>query len=404
MDHETHGDRNGGAPAPTSWWTPRFGPRDAGNRGLAHILFAALAVLAGSACTDREPARAVVDTGRHLGARASVDAGRHADARPGVARPEASIFRDGGAATRVIFDTDMGPDVDDAGALAVLHALTDNGEVELLGVVISTTNGDGNPAISFVDAVNTYYGRPDVKIGLYGGGAFAYNDRYTSDVASNPSMFPHDLGPSKNDVPDAAMLYRELLAAEADGNVTIVCVGPMNVLHDLLASPPDSVSSSSGAALVAAKVRLLVQMGGDYPTGAEFNFAAQPAPGTTRSVLEAWPTPMVFSGFSIGGAIMTGASLARVPADNPVRRAYEIYTGTAGGTRQSWDLTAALYAARGPASYWALSSPGINRADDAGNNTWTASPDGNHAYLQMLAAPDDIAETLNALMTRAPGR
>ena len=37
----------------------------------------------------------------------------------------------------VIFDTDMGPDYDDVGALALLHALADSGEVRILATVSS---------------------------------------------------------------------------------------------------------------------------------------------------------------------------------------------------------------------------------------------------------------------------
>ncbi len=38
----------------------------------------------------------------------------------------------------IIFDTDMGSDVDDAGALALLHRLAELGEVELAGVIFSS--------------------------------------------------------------------------------------------------------------------------------------------------------------------------------------------------------------------------------------------------------------------------
>ena len=36
---------------------------------------------------------------------------------------------------KVIFDTDMGPDFDDVGAIAVLHALADGGECEILATL-----------------------------------------------------------------------------------------------------------------------------------------------------------------------------------------------------------------------------------------------------------------------------
>ena len=51
----------------------------------------------------------------------------------------------------LIFDTDMSIDVDDVGALCVIHALQDRGEAELLAVV----HGTGLPAgIGAVSVVN----------------------------------------------------------------------------------------------------------------------------------------------------------------------------------------------------------------------------------------------------------
>lgn len=303
---------------------------------------------------------------------------------------------------RILFDTDMGPDVDDAGALAVLHVLADRGKLDLLGVGISTVGDGHTPAVSFVDAVNTYFGRPDIPVGLWKGKEFVFVDRYASDVASNPSLYPYDLGDSHDGVPSATALYRHVLSGEADGSVTMVCVGPMNNLLSLLDSPPDTDSVLDGAALVTAKVALLVQMGGDYPTGNEFNFVAQPDPGTTRAVIDRWPTPIVFSGFTLGAEILTGSTLAGTPASNPVRRAYELYTGDVGGVRQSWDLTAALVASRGTGEDWSLSPAGTNRADDSGQNTFTPGPVGMHRYLERRVDASTIADELNALLGTPP--
>lgn len=361
---------------------------------------AVLAAWACLACGDRRGSSLAGDAGAVVG-------GGFSDARSDEGGFSGGRIDDGGGVVslftpRIIFDTDMGPDVDDAGALAVLHALADNREIELLAVVISTTDDDGTPAISFVDAVDTYYGRPDLPIGLYNGPRFAFSDKYTGDVASNPAKYPHDLGPTRDQVPEATALYRQVLANEPDSSVTIVCVGPMNNLRALLSSQPDSSSSLDGTELVSAKVRLLVQMGGDYPSGSEFNFVAQTVPGTTKAVIESWPTPIVFSGFSIGGAILTGASLADTPDKNPVRRAYELYTGMLGGIRQSWDVTAALSASRGASPDWSLSAPGINLVDEAGNNVWQDSPGGRQAYLQVRADPAEVTAELDSLMSQAP--
>ena len=62
-----------------------------------------------------------------------------------------------GAPVKVIFDTDMIEDYDDIGALAVLHALEDAGECEILATVSCTRS---NASVAAVEIVNAYYGRP----------------------------------------------------------------------------------------------------------------------------------------------------------------------------------------------------------------------------------------------------
>lgn len=68
------------------------------------------------------------------------------------------------APVKVIFDTDMDSDCDDAGALAVLHALADAGEAEILATVCSARHAWSPPA---VEAVNRYYGRGELPIGSW---------------------------------------------------------------------------------------------------------------------------------------------------------------------------------------------------------------------------------------------
>src|SRR5215470_17011571 len=63
----------------------------------------------------------------------------------------------------VIFDTDIGNDVDDALALAMLHALESRGEARLLAVTITKDNRYAAP---YIDLVNTFYGRPDIPVGM----------------------------------------------------------------------------------------------------------------------------------------------------------------------------------------------------------------------------------------------
>src|SRR5882672_2213197 len=68
-----------------------------------------------------------------------------------------------GQPTPVIFDTDMGNDVDDALALAMLHALESRGECRLIAVTITK---DNPWAAVYVDLVNTFYGRAHIPVGV----------------------------------------------------------------------------------------------------------------------------------------------------------------------------------------------------------------------------------------------
>jgi hypothetical protein len=64
----------------------------------------------------------------------------------------------------IILDTDMDTDCDDAGALAVLHALADRGECEILGTMVSARHPGSAPTVA---AINAYYGRPHLPVGRW---------------------------------------------------------------------------------------------------------------------------------------------------------------------------------------------------------------------------------------------
>lgn len=168
---------------------------------------------------------------------------------------------------KIILDTDMGPDCDDAGALAILHAMADLGEAELLAVTHCTSNPWGAGCI---DAINIYYSRTGIPIGTLKVGNFlneetyqTYN-RYIAEHYSNRYM-------DDSSVPDAIDVLRRILANQEDKSVTFVSIGPMINLQLLLESGPDSFSPLGGKALVGSKVNELVCMAGRFPSGIEWN-------------------------------------------------------------------------------------------------------------------------------------
>ena len=192
-------------------------------------------------------------------------------------------------AVSIIFDTDIGTDVDDAGALAILHVLADRGEARILAAVSANQNRWSAPAI---DVINTYYGRADLPIGSSKSGPNP-EEWYHESVP----QFPHDLT-TGDDAPEAVALYRKILAAQPDQGVTIVVVGWLTNMAELLNSKPDEHSPLNGRELVKAKVKELVSMGGTWPNSfkdeGEYNFHMDgPA---AHKVISDWPGKIVFTG------------------------------------------------------------------------------------------------------------
>ena len=60
---------------------------------------------------------------------------------------------------RLILDTDLGPDYDDVGAIALMHALADSGYVNVLATISSNKDERVVPCI---EVLNTYFDRPDL--------------------------------------------------------------------------------------------------------------------------------------------------------------------------------------------------------------------------------------------------
>ena len=68
----------------------------------------------------------------------------------------------------VIFDTDMGNDIDDALAQAMLLNYEKSGKVKIRAIVV---NKDNPYSPLFVKAINDYYSRSDIPVGFIRNGA-----------------------------------------------------------------------------------------------------------------------------------------------------------------------------------------------------------------------------------------
>ena len=79
-------------------------------------------------------------------------AGTACDSRPAAATPEP---------IRLIVETDMGNDIDDALAFDLIYKAMDDGRVDLLAIghhKLSPT------ATDYIDILNTWYGYPDIPL------------------------------------------------------------------------------------------------------------------------------------------------------------------------------------------------------------------------------------------------
>jgi hypothetical protein len=296
-------------------------------------------------------------------------------------------------AVPILFDTDMQSDVDDVGAMAVLHALADRGEIEILGTMVSVTYPWSVPC---VDAINTFYGRPDLPVGTVKGKGVLRSSSYARQIAQE---FPHDL--KTEDAPDAVGLYRRILASQPDKSVVIVSVGYLTNLAGLLDSPADQWSELNGRDLARQKVKNWVCMGGIFPKGLETNLRYD-APSSARAIND-WPTPILFTGWEIGKDLMTGHTLKeKFPPTNLVRRAYELYLGPNKTQRESWDQSAVLLAARGLGDYWDTIKEGSLHVLPDGSNEWRLTPDKEHSYIVKKRNPREVATVIEELMTQPP--
>lgn len=282
---------------------------------------------------------------------------------------------------KIIFETDMCTDVDDVGALATLHALADLRETEILAIGYNEVHRDAAGAI---DAINTWYGRGDIPVGVYRGDLLGPDSSgYLPEVVK----FPHDLPEGSSGYPDAMEMYVRVLEAQPDSSVTIVSVGFLNNLANLLELHFD---------LIARKVQKLVIMGGLYDD--VWNLVRHDLLPTSDKIFKQWPTPIFIS--EEGANIHTGQLLETTSIDNPVRAAYYHYFNQAFKGRSSWDQVAVLFAVRGLQQF-TLHADGEARL---GQGYPIVLKTGWRSYIRSVLSPGELEKMINELMAKPPGK
>lgn len=318
-------------------------------------------------------------------------------------------LEDRASPAKIIFDTDMYTDFDDAGALACLHALADAGECEILATVANTRDC---LSVAMCEIINAYYGRPDIPVGCVRGIGVGreewatHEKRFGAAVRKYAKWVKHE---NSSDAPDAAEVYRKVLTAQPDKSVVICSVGFLSNMRKLMETDRD---------LVARKVKLWVAMACSYPKGKECNSMTDWE--SSKIAFENWPTPIVFSDFQYGMDCFAGRAIAESGVkDSPVA---DVFRGNmpprdeiakdAGGHlrccnglcgRAAWDETAVLAAVRGVDSYFNVHRGAYCMVGTEGEDEWV--PDekgGRHMRLTEKTSKVEIGKIIDELICRGP--
>lgn len=285
----------------------------------------------------------------------------------------------------IILDTDIGSSTDDLFALQSLYRCHQAKTCNFIGVIVDRM-GENNAAIT--DVMNTYYGMGDLPIGLERNGIkepkvwIDYAEVPADTNADGSEMFKRTVK-DYSKVPDGYKLYRKLLAEQPDHSVSIISIGFVTTLANLLNSKADDYSKLSGEELVKAKVKDLYVVGGVFGESVEPDYNFTQAIDFSLDFFELWPAevPRVFSPGEVGDNIeyvpeqvVEDISWTDV---HPIKQVYmnnECHTG-----QKMWDVMAVLNAVQGD-SLFQFSDNGRVSIDKDGVTTFTKDAKGNDRY------------------------
>ena len=314
---------------------------------------------------------------------------------------------------KIILDTDMGSDCDDAGALALLHRYADLGMAEIIGCIYSS--GKVPYGAGIIEAINIYYGRPDIPIGAYYGDEVGdpadkmSAGKLVRDTVAFGNTIIHN-----TDTEEQTRLNRRLLAGEEDGSIVYVTIGHTKGLYELLVSEPDEISPLNGQELVARKVKKWIAMGGrgaineNMEFSKDWNLFRNNTAPYSKYLSENFPVPVYYS--DGGTNIMTGKSLNYTEPGNIVRTVYRDWLWnngrkTLGDQRPSWDLVAVYLAVEGKGDFLENRGRGLLEVNIKEGSRWHPVGDGypEQYFIQLKEGVDeDFASYLNEMIAADP--
>ncbi len=292
---------------------------------------------------------------------------------------------------KIILDTDMGVDCDDAVALGLTLKAENAGLAELIGVTASTTR---RGAVATINAICRYYGKTK-PVGV--AARKIPCDDFNSYAAACADKF------GESDIAEPAVKLMRRLLAGSIGKVTLIAIGPLVNIADLLRSEADEYSSLSGEELVENKVDEVYIMGGSFSANnaavgakpdfemAEWNILQDIE--SAQYVVKTLRRPVVFVPHEAGIFVFT----SKEEGDNPVWYAMQKFAENSGEDtslpirRFSWDPITCMCALYDLSKWFSLSPNGTVTVTDAGVTEFI---EGGNARFLVLRGGEDIYGSL----------
>lgn len=287
---------------------------------------------------------------------------------------------------KILLDTDMGSDCDDAGALAVLHNIADETEAEILAVTHCSSGICGPVAVK---CINEWYGRADIPIGKYYEGRFLEEDNCLK--FTKPLTERYLKSSDMPDIENATEVMRRVLV-ENQG-ITLIAIGMLNNIAELLKSGADETSPLSGVELVKNSVEKMYVMGGNFLDSNFEEYNIKTDIGAAKYVSENFPAPIIYCGFELGVDVLTGRKIMDDSDDNPVSLAYHIHCGYNSPEYRSWDLVTVYNAVFQNSDLYKKSKNVHITFDDKGRTN--IGGEGKDFYLTQVASNAQISAEIN---------
>lgn len=291
----------------------------------------------------------------------------------------------------LIYDSDMGNDIDDAFAQIMAAQTHASGKTKL---VLSLSSNPNPWSVAAIDALNRYYGVDDCQLGIYFGRVKAAWDNYASTIAGRKWLNPET-------VMDGVTSLRKILNQQDDNSVRLVATGFASNLSGLLSSDANHHGDGipfAGIELARRKIQFLSIMAADFSASTnpatqqgEFNVDCDiPA---MCDVMNYWPTDMFISDFTIGNQVLVNwpRLKCKLKDSNPLKAGYiDYYEGPATLLRSkpgpilnrpSWDQTSMLFALEPDGDNFTISAEGKVTIDDRGLSFFHPEEDGKRYLL-----------------------